>query len=132
MSCRIFGSVLSLFLILPLAKGENSEEMLLLLLLSGLASSRGLSTTSLSPSSPQPIEKVAIIGSGIAGLSLAHALVNSKECSKTFSEALGDGTFNLEAHLFDSRPSLNYGAGAGIQLTGGKLKSYFLSFFVTR
>lgn len=101
--------------------------MLLLFLLSRLATSQGFSITS--TPAPQPIEKVAIIGSGIAGLSLAHALVNSKECSKTYSEALGDDTFNLEAHIFDSRPSLNYGAGAGIQLTGGKSKSCVLFFF---
>ena len=69
--------------------------------------------------SPQPIEKVAIIGCGIAGLSLAHSLENSEECSKVYTDAASKDAVNLEAHIFDSRPSLNYGAGAGIQLTGG-------------
>ena len=109
-------------------KTQNDEMILLLIVLSILSLSRGLSNTP----APRPVEKVAIIGSGIAGLSLTHALVNSKECSKTYSEALGGGTLNLEAHLFDSRPSLNYAAGAGIQLTGGKRKCFRFSFLLHR
>lgn len=78
------------------------------------------------------IERVAIIGAGIAGLSLAHALENSSTCAKSFIDELNKcssstttepiiagSQFGVEAHVFDGRPSLNFGAGAGIQLTGG-------------
>jgi len=78
------------------------------------------------------IERVAIIGAGIAGLSLAHALENSSSCAKSFTDELNKcsssttaeavisrSQFGVEAHIFDGRPSLNFGAGAGIQLTGG-------------
>lgn len=52
----------------------------------------------------QPVRKVAIIGSGICGLSLAHALLKS-----------GD----IEIEIFDSRTELDEKMGSGIQLTGG-------------
>jgi len=87
-----------------------------------------VSPVSNNQSSPK-IERVAIIGSGIAGLSLAHALENSSSCAKTFTDELNrytpskestsDSPFGVETHIYDSRPSLNFGAGAGIQLTGG-------------
>ena len=51
------------------------------------------------------IERVGIIGAGITGLSLAHALENSKE--------------DLEVSIFDSRQSLDYTLGSGVQLSGG-------------
>jgi hypothetical protein len=76
-------------------------------------------------STPRPIRKVAIVGSGIAGLSLAHAFENSPDLF-----ALGDGS-PIEVTVYDARPSLNYEAGAGVQLNGGmvvirfaKLMSY--------
>ena len=53
----------------------------------------------------KPIKRVAIVGAGIAGLSLAHALENSKE--------------DLEVSIFDSRKALDYTVGSGVQLNGG-------------
>jgi FlaA1/EpsC-like NDP-sugar epimerase len=60
----------------------------------------------------QPIQRIAIVGSGIAGLSLAHALENSPDLR-------GDGA-PIQVTLFDARPSLNYEVGAGVQLNGGE------------
>jgi len=62
----------------------------------------------------RPISRVAIIGCGIAGLSLAHALENSSS-----PEHSGLSSSKIQTWLFDSRPSLNFKAGAGIQLSGG-------------
>lgn len=56
-----------------------------------------------------PIRKVAIVGSGICGLALAHALENSHASTSCC----------IESHIFDSRKSLDVHSGAGIQLTGG-------------
>ena len=59
---------------------------------------------------PSPaIRKVAIVGSGICGLTLAHALENSHQSVSC----------RIESHVFDSRKSLDFNSGAGIQLTGG-------------
>jgi salicylate hydroxylase len=62
--------------------------------------------TSASDVETQPIQKVAIIGAGIAGLSLAHAL-------------LAPENSNIQVDIYDSRPLLDERAGSGIQLTGG-------------
>ena len=62
----------------------------------------------------KPIRKIAIVGSGIAGLSLAHAFENSPDLF-----AIGDGS-PIKVTVYDARPSLNYEAGAGVQLNGGK------------
>jgi 2-polyprenyl-6-methoxyphenol hydroxylase-like FAD-dependent oxidoreductase len=69
------------------------------------------------PSASQPIQRVAIIGTGIAGLSLAHALENSPELARA---APGS---TIEVSLFDSRPSFDFNAGAGVQLNGGKSRT---------
>lgn len=66
-------------------------------------------TSTLSPQ-VQPIKKVAIIGAGICGLSLAHALTN--DAGRTSEE-------NIEVCVYDARPFLDLQAGAGVQLTGG-------------
>jgi FlaA1/EpsC-like NDP-sugar epimerase len=71
----------------------------------------GLSSTATRPQ--QPIQRVAIVGSGIAGLSLAQALENSPDLR-------GDGA-PIQVTVYDARPSLNYEVGAGVQLNGGEL-----------
>ena len=65
-----------------------------------------LDATPSTAESRQPVQKVAIIGAGIAGLSLAHALMTPKDS-------------NIQVDIFDSRPELDEKAGSGIQLTGG-------------
>jgi NADH dehydrogenase FAD-containing subunit len=62
---------------------------------------------------PKPIRTVAIVGSGIAGLTLAHALENSFNLL-----SYGDGQ-SIHVTMYDARSSLNYNTGAGVQLTGG-------------
>ena len=57
------------------------------------------------------IQRVAIIGGGIAGLSLAHCLCNAPDLSKD--------TKDLEVSLYDSRDSLDRTLGSGVQLNGG-------------
>ena len=67
--------------------------------------------TPLSP--PRPLRRVAVIGSGVAGLSLAHALANESLLAKNNKS---DG---FQVSIFDARSNLNTKAGAGIQLSGG-------------
>ena len=58
------------------------------------------------------IERVAIIGAGISGLSLAHALENSPSCASTFDHlldtqsTLSSCNYGVETHIFDARNSL--------------------------
>jgi len=77
---------------------------------------------SLKPAAP-PIKRVAIIGTGIAGLSLAHALENPPQCTaganKKNPGIIPEVENDVQVSLFESRPSLNFEAGAGIQLNGG-------------
>jgi salicylate hydroxylase len=61
---------------------------------------------------PRPVRRVAIVGAGISGLSVAHALVNSPR--QTAASNLIE-----TVDIFDARPSLDTTAGAGIQLNGG-------------
>jgi 2-polyprenyl-6-methoxyphenol hydroxylase-like FAD-dependent oxidoreductase len=80
----------------------------LLLLLAFSFASLGAAYQANDTPSP-PIRKVAIVGSGICGLTLAHALENSHQSASC----------RIESHIFDSRKSLDLNSGAGIQLTGG-------------
>lgn len=66
---------------------------------------------------PRLINRVAVVGAGIAGLSLAHALENSPDLSSLAASS-------IQVSIFESRPSLNFETGAGIQLNGGM--SYLL------
>lgn len=65
---------------------------------------------SLGLSAPKPVQKVAIIGSGIAGLSTAHALVSSA--------ALSGDELPIDVTIFDARPGLDREVGSGVQLNG--------------
>ena len=58
---------------------------------------------------PQPVHRIAIVGSGISGLSVAHALINNPSRNPEWEVI----------DLFDARPALDTTAGAGIQLNGG-------------
>jgi salicylate hydroxylase len=77
-----------------------------------------VSSTPSSKSSVQPtvVKRVCIVGAGIAGLSLAHGLTNSPSLMQESKTAIRDG---LEVSIFDSRSSLDYTAGSGVQLNGG-------------
>lgn len=63
--------------------------------------------------SARPKTRVAIVGSGIAGLSVAHALTNSPLLEQEY------GSFDFQVSMFESRPKLDTKAGAGVQLNGG-------------
>jgi salicylate hydroxylase len=61
----------------------------------------------LAPARKRPVQKVAVIGAGIAGLSVAHSFLNQP---------------GISLDIFDRRPSFDAAAssgGAGIQLNGG-------------
>lgn len=77
-------------------------------------------STCYSPASP--VKRVAIIGSGIAGLSLAHALTNSPELAKYTPGS------KIEVSLFDSRSCFDFNAGSGVQLNGGKHITHTVSW----
>lgn len=57
----------------------------------------------------KPVQRVAVIGSGIAGLTTAHALTSLSDPSKISP---------IEVSVFDARSGLDSQAGAGIQLNG--------------
>ena len=68
--------------------------------------------TTINPSTTalvRPIRHVAVIGAGIAGLSVAHALLHNNNNN------------HVTVDLYDARPSMNSasGGGAGVQLNGG-------------
>jgi hypothetical protein len=60
----------------------------------------------------KPVERVAVIGAGIAGLSTIHALGPTPSCGTT------NGILPV-IECFDGRSGLDQGLGAGIQLNGG-------------
>lgn len=66
------------------------------------------SFSSVTNAPPRPIKKVAVIGAGISGLGLVHALTS-----------MANEKDEMEISLFDARPELNPQDGAGIQLNGG-------------
>ena len=83
----------------------------LLLILSFSVGTKALSSTS---PGRRPATRVAIIGAGIGGLSVAHALSNSPMLEEQY------GSFNFEVSMFEARKKLDtVKAGAGVQLNGG-------------
>ena len=84
-----------------------------LTIITASSSRHGLAVDALSsaPASAKPIRRIAVIGAGISGLSVAHALTNSVQHAQP---AAWDCV-----HVFDARPALDATAGAGIQLNGG-------------
>jgi hypothetical protein len=66
---------------------------------------RSLSSNGGSSLKKKPVKRVAVIGSGIAGLSLAQALKKNSQ--------------DLDVSIFDSRKSFDFTAGSGVQLNGG-------------
>jgi 2-polyprenyl-6-methoxyphenol hydroxylase-like FAD-dependent oxidoreductase len=71
----------------------------------------GLSTEDVA-SKLGPVKKICVVGAGIAGLSLAHALTNSQSLKSE------DGV-DIEVSIYDSRRSLDFTTGSGVQLNGG-------------
>jgi hypothetical protein len=79
--------------------------------------------------SHHPVERVAIIGGGIAGLSLAHALLSSNMRDELLAKAGaeaeaeaegGSAATGMNVEIFESRSGFDYEkSGSGIQLTGG-------------
>lgn len=61
----------------------------------------------------RPARRIAIIGTGIAGLSVAHALTNSPSLEEEY------GTVGYEVSMFEASKKLNTKSGAGVQLNGG-------------
>lgn len=84
----------------------------ILILSAALAAPLAYALSQVKPQS-RPIRRVAVVGAGIAGLSLAHALKNSPQLRKDAD------TQDLHVSIFDSRESLDYSAGSGVQLNGG-------------
>jgi salicylate hydroxylase len=75
----------------------------------------GLSTITPSPPNvgAKLVKRIAIIGSGISGLAVTHALINNsyrKDSQNNIYETID---------IFDSRTTFDHTAGAGIQLNGG-------------
>ena len=68
---------------------------------------------SLSPGQ-RPVKRVAVVGAGISGLSVAHCLTNSPSLKEKYGCSA-----DFDVSIFDSRPTLDMRAGAGVQLNGG-------------
>jgi hypothetical protein len=125
---HISKTLLSYLLLQVLGVTKLSHALQAPVLYSSLFNKLGSSSSSsdiISKSTSTPIRKVAIIGSGICGLSLAHALENSQSCAKPYLDALSSSSsrksevssspspFGIETFIFDSRSSLNFETGAG-------------------
>jgi len=106
----------SRFLLVPAT--IKSTGVFLLFLLSIIQSVNSLSTSVTTP--PPPIKRVAVIGIGVAGLTLAHALENSPDLSSSSSQSNVDPLHTpIKVSLFESRTTLDFKAGGGLQLNGG-------------
>ena len=70
----------------------------------------------------RPIQRIAIIGAGISGLAVTHALIHSNVFPTTTTAAdTTTMTTNppIIIDLFDARKEFDHTSGAGIQLNGG-------------
>jgi 2-polyprenyl-6-methoxyphenol hydroxylase-like FAD-dependent oxidoreductase len=72
------------------------------------------------------VQRIAIIGAGISGLAVTHALINRVNAPLTTNLASDDSHGNTNNYccfdtidLFDARDNFDHTAGAGIQLNGG-------------
>jgi salicylate hydroxylase len=66
---------------------------------------------------PRPVQRVAIIGAGISGLAVAHALAYQHHQVDSTSSSTTPSPMHIS--LYDSRARLDTTAGAGVQLNGG-------------
>ena len=89
----------------------------------------GLSLTS--STYRRPVKRIAIIGAGISGLAVTHALINhvnhqpssphpNQPSTPVNNQYQPTSSYCYDAiDVFDARPKLDETAGAGIQLNGG-------------
>ncbi|KAL7555120.1 hypothetical protein ACHAWF_018785 [Thalassiosira exigua] len=84
-------------------------------------SSTSLAASRAAASVSAPVERVAVIGAGIAGLAAAHALRSTRLLPDGGDGSGGGGGESppIQIDVFDARPDLDPSAGSGIQLTGG-------------
>ena len=80
--------------------------LLVLLIIVVVRGTDGLS--SVTQQQQKPIQRVGIVGGGIAGLTLAHALLPNDNNNN-----------DVKVEVFDARKDLDFEAGAGVQINGG-------------
>jgi len=100
------------------ARDKRSAAVFLLCLLAFFGSNtcsevNGLSFKDARKPARPAAKRVAIIGTGIAGLSVAHGLTNSPTLREQY------GSCDFDVSLFEARKNLDTKGGAGVQLNGG-------------